>query len=88
MTQGAGVSDSRLSGRLDAAQGTTLPRRSLATRLLPVKPPGRFRTRRDGEHLVMSVDNVERYAPFVELVRGRRALEPASVDARAARADK
>ncbi len=43
-----------------------LPRRSVAARLLPVKPvPGRFATSGSGEAVTISAENAARYTPYV-----------------------
>ncbi len=53
-----------------------LPRRSVATRLVPVKPvPGRFATAGSGDGASIGADNAARYAPYVQVAE--------SVDAKA-----
>ena len=45
-----------------------LPRRSVAVRLLPIKPvPGRFTAAGSGDALTIGADNAARYAPYVRV---------------------
>ncbi len=44
-----------------------LPRRSVATRVLPVRPvPGRFATAGSGDDVAIAAENAARYAPYVQ----------------------
>lgn len=56
-----------------------LPREKVATRLLPLQPPGGvFMTRREGDQLAIDPANSQRYQPFV---RALEHLNPATLAA-------